>query len=220
MNNLFFKPWISDAYKNKRGIYGQLLILGESHYTDNKATYDESQIDLGLPVEEFQENIKKNSFENFTSEIVEEFINNDNNISFFRNLGLLFNQNDKTEVWNNVAFANGIQSFLLNSNGQPNSYEIATVKSAFWTLLNSLQPDRLLVCSQRMWNYWLPDNDERGHFLKHHNKAGKHSTIWKYNRNGGNTYGMAINHPSKYFSYTNWEPLVKSFIDEDFESFI
>lgn len=216
---LKFEPWVSDAYQQNEGKYGRLLILGESHYTSDKPTYDEAQKDFNCDDVNNINLLKLNSdFGKFTKEIVTEFINEESNINFFRNLGLLFNPRDRIEIWKNVAFANGIQSLLLESNGQPNKNEIATVKEAFWSLLNDLKPDRVLVCSQRMWNYWLPDNDERGHLLTHHYANGKHSTIWKYNREGGHTYAMAINHPSKFFSYSNWEPLVKSFISKDFEA--
>ena len=216
---LKFQPWISDAYRNNEGKYGRLLILGESHYTSDKPTYDEAQKDFDSEeLLSFDLPEEKKYFGKFTEDIVTEFINEESDINFFRNLGLLFNPYDRIEVWKNVAFANGIQTLLLESNGQPTKNEISTVKEAFWSLLDNLKPDRVLVCSQRMWNYWLPDDNERGYLLTHHYANGKHSTIWKYNREGGHTFAMAINHPSKYFSYSNWEPLVKSFISKNFDA--
>ena len=215
IKGLKFQPWISEGYKRGDSRYSKLLILGESHYEDSRQAYDDSQKDLIVEVESSLEQDEKLS--SFTNEVLAEFVNEESNIAFFRNLGLLFNPNDRLEVWNNVSFANGIQVLLSGSSAQPSKEEIATVKDAWWELLDNLQPDRVLVCSQRMWNYWLPDSDERGYLLKHLEENNKRSTIWRYNRKGGITHAMAINHPSKYFSHSNWKPLVEKFLTEDFD---
>lgn len=223
IRDLQFQPWVPELYSNGNARYGKLLILGESHYSDKIPTYDEEQKDLIVTTEE-EGIVKKTSFVefcgNFTTDIVSEFINKDSNIRFFSNLGLLFNAEDRYELWNNAAFANGIQALLPDSRSQPSRGEIETIKQSFWILLDNLKPDKVIVCSQRMWNYWLPDDNERGYLLTHITANGKHSTVWKYSREGGNTYAMAINHPSKFFSYINWKPLVEEFITRNFNDTI
>lgn len=211
---LTFEPWVPNGYNTGNSRYGRLLILGESHYDESNQTYDESQKDLESDLE--LDMATQSSLSNFTNEILDEFINDEANIPFFRNLGLMFNPQNRFEVWNNVAFANGIQVLLKSSNQQPSQEEIATVKDSWWQFLDSLQPDKVLVCSQRMWNYWLPDSDSRGHLLRHLEENNKRSTIWRYNRVGGITHAMAINHPSRFFSHKNWKPLVEKFLETDF----
>src|SRR5690606_495096 len=155
---LNFQPWVSDAFIASNGKYGRLLILGESHYDDVDYTEDQKDdilIDLEseiLPVEN-----------HFTSAVLKDYLDDKHNISFFRNLGLLFNQDDKYHIWRQVAFTNGIQIALSGSNQQPTKEQIETVKQAFWLLIDNLKPDRVLVCSKRMWNYWIPEGDRATH---------------------------------------------------------
>jgi hypothetical protein len=63
-----------------------------------------------------------------------------------------------------------------------------------------------------MWEYWMPDNDERGNFIKKISVNDKNSTIWQYNYEGGSCTAMGINHPSSFFSYSEWKPIVEEFL--------
>ena len=158
IEDLNFQPFVSEAYKNNNGIYGKLLIIGESHY------HDEDDIETDTEIEEQVE--KEVASNEFTSAIVNGYIKGEWNLKFYRNLGLLFNENDKYEVWKNVAFANAIQVGLIKSTSQPTGEDIATVIPAFWSLLDNLKPDKVLICSKRMWNHWMPDSDNRSNHLK------------------------------------------------------
>ncbi len=202
-----FQPWISEAFKINSGKYGKLLIIGESHYMDDEEENEQKDdIEISDPIEtELPEN-------QLTSVIVKGFINGDWKINFFRNLGLAFNQEDSKEVWKNVAFANGIQVSLNSSSSQPTEEEIKTFIPAFWSILEIVQPTKVLICSQRMWKHWMPDNDERSSLVSRLDANGKHSNIWKYNYTGGECIAMGINHPSRFFSHSNWAPLIKEFI--------
>lgn len=208
IKGLNFQPWISDNYLNNTGKYGQLLVIGESHYFENE---EESEGN-----EELKENNNSDAYSednHFTSAVVELYINGEKDINFFRNLGLLFNSNDRYELWKNVAFANAIQVSLPKAESQPCSEAISTVIPAFWLLLKNLQPTRVLVCSKRMWNGWMPDNDERSSFIEKISSNEKHSTIWKYDYGTGSCLAMGIKHPSKFFSYTAWKEIVFDFLD-------
>lgn len=208
---LVFKPWISASYKNKTGIHGQLLILGESHYIEEDQKKDLKDYDV---VNDNEDEIE--SLSNFTHSAVEGYLLRKYDINFFRNLGLLFNSENRYELWQNIAFANGIQYLLSGSNTQPTKEEISTVKDAFWSLLEELNPSKILVCSQRMWQNWLPDDDPRGEKISELKENNKYSTIWRYKINGHVCHAMGINHPSKYFSYDNWSPLIVKFRDTKF----
>lgn len=210
IKGLNFQPWISDNYESKDNPYGKLLILGESHYYEEDD--EEEQKDINDDVlSSMCSEIEPNNY--FTSAVVKDFIDAKHNVPFFNNLGLLFNPNDKYHIWKNVAFANGIQFALDSAKKQPTKEEIATVKEAFWLLLDNLNPDKILVCSKRMWNNWLPDDSERGQFKYEIQNNNKNSTIWEYQLNNKGCTAMGINHPSKYFSYNNWRPIVFEFLD-------
>lgn len=213
LNALNFSPWVSEAYNKNSGIYGKILIIGESHY------FDDEEEDENLNVQNDEEQLQvlelkiPKTRDESTITMIEGYINRKWDINFYRNLGLAFNNKNRFEVWGNVAFANGIQKGLKSSICQPSKDEIATFIPAFWALLESLKPDKVLICSQRMWQKWMPDNDKRSSNVSSINKNGKHSTIWKYNYSGGNCIAMGINHPSKYFSYDKWAPIISEFIN-------
>jgi hypothetical protein len=64
-----------------------------------------------------------------------------------------------------------------------------------------------------MWNKWLPDDYTRGKMIDKLEVNGTFSEIWEYQRSDGkNCKAIAINHPSRGFSYQNWRPLVEDFI--------
>lgn len=203
-----FQPWISEKYEKGTGKYGRLLVLGESHYYEEDS--EEEQKDDMIDSDPKCEIVDLEN--NLTSAVVQEFIDKKHSIPFFRNLGLLFNANDKQEIWNEIAFANGIQVALNSSTAQPTVDEIDTIKSAFWLLLDNLSPDKILVCSKRMWNYWLPEDNLRAKHLMNISENNKHSNIWQYKIGNKNCLAMGINHPSKYFSYENWKPIVMNFL--------
>jgi hypothetical protein len=197
IEGLNFQPWISEKFKKGEGKYGRLLILGESHYIWEDGNKENKDLDQG---------------NHFTSDVVQDFLDGNYDLPFFRNLGLLFKPSDKFELWKEVAFANAIQRGLSGPDDQPTQEDIRTVKRAFWLLVENLEPDKILVCSKRMWNNWVPEDPNRSRFVKHIQANGKHSTIWQYQIPNKNCLAMGIKHPSKYFSPNGWRPIVMDFL--------
>lgn len=202
-----YQPWVSDAYKTGNGKFGKLLIIGESHYLDEEDNSNEFI--------EGDNSIQYPSNNHFTSAVVEKFISGEINKNFFQNLGLLFNEGNPHEVWENVAFANAIQVGLPISNSQPNQEAIDTVKSAFMILIENLQPEKVIVCSKRMWEEkWLPEDS--GEIIGSIKEAGKYSNIWRFDHLNGSCKAIGICHPSRMYGRNGnpeeWAPLVKKFL--------
>jgi hypothetical protein len=190
-DQLIFEPWFGKNYGASS--YGRLLIIGESHYTGD---------------EEYTEST------DFTSKVVDDYLNKKNDIRFFRNLGLLFNEQDRYEIWGKVSFANAIQNGLSDAKSQPQTKDIDTIIPAFWHLLEKTTPERVIICSNRMWTRWMPNSDKRSSPNGHLDENGKHSTTWNYNYSCGNCSAIGINHPSSIgFSYSSWRPLVFKFLN-------
>lgn len=217
IKGLNYQPWISENYLSGNGKYGKLLILGESHYDDLDEDEDQKDYDI--------ENGKTDSIDepndifienNFTSGVINKFINKEIDIAFYRNVGLLFNPNDKYEIWTHIAFANGIQVPMGDSNAQPSVKDIKTVEKAFWLLMENLEPDKILVCSKRMWNNWLGEKTPNSRYLCSISENNKKSTIWEYELSNKKIHAMGINHPSKFFSHKNWTPIVTKFLKDEF----
>lgn len=206
---LNFQPWIPDAYSKNQGLYGKLLLIGESFY------YDEEEDEIEKTEEKKIEGIEKQIPVNeFTSAIIDGYINHKWNFRFYRNLGLVFNEKDPYEIWRNVAFSNGIQVPLTKASTQPTIEDIRTFAPAFWSLVENLKPTKVLICSQRMWVEWMKPVDVKGEIVGEINKNGRNSKIWEYKYTDGHCKAIGINHPSsRGFSHHDWRPLVKEFLD-------
>ena len=206
IEGLLFQPYVPENYYSFDNKYGKLLILGESYYfgEDDADCIDET---------ESQESKGNTSTNEVATEILKQFLYKNQDIPFYRNIGLLFNPEDKYEIWHNVAFANVIQDSMVYPEDQPTDEQFATATNAIWLLINNLKPNRILVCSQRIWKDWFPEEDcQKIGCIQ----AGKRkSNIWRYFYSGGFCDAIAINHPSKYFPRKQFEPLVKKFIKGD-----
>lgn len=197
---LKFQPWVPKLYNDSNNPYGKLLILGESHYI-----YD------------FNDNV---DYSDITNEVLNDVIagNGCENINYYRNLGRVFNDNQKF-IWEYASFANVIQNPMKDSSMQPNNEDFKTIIPAFWLLVESLKPQKILITSKRIWNKWLPDNDNRSQLVGNIAAEGKESNVWSYKHDDGFGYAIGINHPSKFFSSEKHKPLIEKFIATDFTSF-
>lgn len=200
IDGLKFQPWIPENYYDSNNPYGKLLILGESPYiNDPDVKIDYSEI---------------------TTEITEDVIKGGGceNIYYYRNLGRVFNENQKL-IWANASFANAIQAAMKDSNAQPTKEQFKTIIPALWLLIENLKPQKMIVTSMRMWNNWFPDKDPRCNYVTSIEANGKESSVWRYKHDDGYCYAIAIRHPSRYFSSIAHRPLIEKFLTSDFSIF-
>jgi hypothetical protein len=197
MNNIFnikFNPWISENFKNGTSKYGKILIFGESHYgVDNE---DDS---------------------NFTIDVINEFLDGETYSAYkmYTNIGLLFNENDKLDIWQNCAYSNLIQYFMSDCDDQPQKEQLESIIPAFWNILELVKPEKVIICSKRAWENWMPDSDERCRKIDEVSIDNLFSSIWEYDYSGGKCKAIGINHPTSIgFSHNKWRPLVQKFINE------
>jgi hypothetical protein len=183
-------PWISENYRNNTSKFDRLLILCESHYDKNR---------------EFDPN--------FTIDVVQDVIDGTRckGYRYYTILGNIFNQEDRSDLFLNCAFANLIQEVLEKPRVHPTAEELATIQDAFWDILRLTKPKKVIVTSQRAWNYWLPDNDPRGRKIAEIKENDRYSTVWKYEFEDVSCEAIGIGHPSGKNFYS-WEGLVNSFL--------
>ncbi|CAN5374235.1 hypothetical protein BH20BAC1_BH20BAC1_12820 [soil metagenome] len=191
LTDLHYQPWIPKNYKS--GKYGKLLLLGESHYLN-----------------------KDKDIKHLTKQVIRNAIKETEGMysPFFRTIELMFDRTADHEVfWNEVAFANLIQTGLVTSDSQPTVEERESINPTFQLLLSQLKPYRVLVFSKRMWDYWL--SEEHGKKVKTYDADEKSIEVWKYSYPGGECLATAINHPSRIWgeSYKTWRKLVNKFLN-------
>ena len=184
------KPWISENYLKNTSKYDRLLLLGESHY-DETGEFDP----------------------NFTNEVIQDVIDGTicRGYRYYTMLGNIFNPQDRSDVFKNCAFANLIQEILEKPRVHPTQKELETIRDAFWEILRLTKPKKVIVTSQRAWEYWLPDNDTRGQKISVIKENGRYSTIWKYEFEDVSCEAIGIGHPSGKNFYS-WEGVVHSFL--------
>ena len=190
---MFLQPWIGENCLS--GINNEkILILGESHYYE------------GEPFDNTQD------VSDFTAKALQDIITKRTWIKFFNYVGQLFSD-DWTEIWKNVAFANLIQH-VLEKGEQPDAEHIKTVKT-FYTYLELLKPDKVIVVSSRAWKDWFRkhvDNEE-GVELIEDAKIGI-SSVFKFPHSTGESLVIGINHTSsREGNYVeNWKPTIDEFL--------
>ncbi len=193
MENVFFYPRIGKNYE-MTGFNGiKLLILGESHYCDQKCEICSKQ--------------SNNDCSGFTIEVLNRYFeykkgnaeheNWMRTFTRFTNI-LLGEQVDNKAVmdfWDSVIFYNYVQSSTEEPRTPPTNQQFIESKDAFIEVLEEYKPDLILVWGKRLWEN-LPNI---GHWGEEDNK---NSRFYFYRAGDKEIPAYKIYHPSSsYFSY-------------------
>ncbi|MEI7638463.1 MAG: hypothetical protein WCJ37_14225 [Syntrophus sp. (in: bacteria)] len=191
MRTVKFKPWIGPEYE-KTGIESlRILVLGESHYGD-----------------------KGEEYENFTSEVVEEWAIS-KRLAFFTKIAksvLRLSKEDylsdehRAQFWNSVSFYNYIQEFVGDGPRQRPSYDLwEKSRQAFIETINQMQPQVCLVFGYELWeNLPSPDNEI--------NSDGYQTYV--YDTGVGNKmFAGCVAHPSGGLTYSEAHPRITALIN-------
>jgi hypothetical protein len=190
MSIIKIKPWISENYLNKQNGEERVLLLGESHYGEQTDT-----------------------IMNFTNEVIQDVIDGTicSGYRYYTMLGKLFNESDRSEIFMNCAFSNLIQTILEKPRKNPSKEELDTIHDAFWEILRITKPTKVIVTSQRAWEYWLPDGHPRGQRISDISVNNRYTTVWHYRFDDVDCKAIGIGHPSSRNFYS-WRGVVNEFL--------
>jgi hypothetical protein len=139
MPKLRYTPWEGKTYRS-RGYRGRrLLILGESHYEDDKPEA--------------------------TVRYMNDHINGPSRYPFWSTIETvvsgraLENRAERLGFWNCVAFANMIQDAMSTANHRPTAAQWEHGRIFFAPILEATNPDSIFLFSKSLWNH-LPDDRE------------------------------------------------------------
>jgi hypothetical protein len=205
----FFFPWVGQAYETG-GIFGKkILILGESHYCSEPGTCK----DCGPG--------HKNKCNLFTiNAILNQFTPGAKKHAVFTKLARFFldkesvDNKEKAIFWHSVAFYNYVQTTVSSGAGVPPTEEMFSISvNPFYELMEKLEPDFLLVVSDRLWNN-LPGQAgvdwPAGPVITENGKSEK---TWYFKGKRKKTLSLVIYHPStKEFSY-DYIPVLKKALE-------
>ena len=131
-----FHPWIGSHYGRESRFGVRLLVLGESHY--------------GQPGEDDEPRT-------FTQDVVRDYSGPHRHPYFTTIAKVLRGDTDwiddeeRAAIWENIAFYNYIQTLLPAPGIPPKAAQWDAGHGPFLTVLNTLQPDAVLVVGQRLW---------------------------------------------------------------------
>lgn len=184
IEKITFQPFIGRDYEKQNR---KILLLGESHYDSSGNCNDK---------------------ENFTKEVVEDYINGATCRFFTCAIRAIFGEGATRDDYQKIAFYNYVQDFVGNSSRQkPKSVQWEYSKQPFLDVLKALKPDIIICCGQRLYNN-TPDCP-CGKIHKGEEICTERY-LWckKYCyhlENGKNIEMIAINHPSSVgFSGKNY----------------
>jgi hypothetical protein len=208
-----FAPWCGKVYQ--KGISGQrVLILGESHY--HSCEKDPNCTD------EAGRNIRHR---NLTHDMVDHWKDHSHSSPVSHRIPELFGMS-KAEFWESVAFYNYLQTFAgSGARERPNDDQWnEDSASAFQTVLDHLQPDRIMVLGKATWTnlpsslttlFAAPIPDDRLHIqngIGFRNEADS-VAYWYSSSSGKLALAMPIMHPSAVsFSGSDWKAYVDSWL--------
>lgn len=204
-----FLPWVGENYQSglsysKEGklVFGtsensgkKILVLGESHYCENEA---DAKDDL-------------------TQKIIEDYIDPDGIHEPYKNTYTKFSramtgklQEDKSRLWNSIAFYNYIQEAMSNPRESPSNNSYSESSKAFFTILDILQPDYVIAWGIRLYNY-LPPKGKQGKDIDVDDDYSLET--WVYTNSSDKEIPvLGIYHPSSGFAWSYWHNAIVNFI--------
>ena len=200
MEHVFFKPWVGKNYQ-KRGFNDKkILVIGESFYCseeDAVATLTDKIVNDYLAIRngEYRENNGgwTNTYLKFERSLVGEETTPE----------------DSQKIWNSIAFYNYLQVPMSGAreSGLPIDYKNA--ETAFFEVLNDLQPDLIIVWGVGKLFNNLPE--DRWTWGKSLNVEGMDINNGYYQLNNKNEVRcIAVYHPSAGYSWDKWHKVIKS----------
>jgi len=184
MPHLTFSPWIGKNYSQSR--YGKLLIIGDSHYFNNRPP---------------------NNLQDFTKAQIAEL--DDIAGSFHKTILKIFGYNQHADFWENVAFANAVQSAFTSSDQIPTMAEKNKAELAFREYLDILKPKKVIVFSSRLWEHFF----NKAGWGNHVGKINDRWNVRDLDYSGGNCIAIGLHHPStRGFNVSEFQNIVSEFL--------
>jgi hypothetical protein len=210
MKNVFFKPYIGKNYFEKGYSGKKLMILGESHYCSDLQDKD-------CQCGQAEKCLQLSKCEVFTTDALNRFFDYKKGIAesepwmttFTRFTDVFLGKKVSNEkllaFWDDVMFYNYVQKAIGGSRTSPAEQNFEDSEKAFFEVLDTYQPDLIIVWGARLEGR-LPKKNKTVSDFEILNKAGH--KFHYYEVSGKKIPAYAIYHPSySSFSYDFHESL-------------
>lgn len=132
MAEIHFEPWVGNNYWTGDCFGKKILVLGESHHG-----YDSGcSMTQEILQDQTYSNYTMKSYTNFERALEGDYTDSD----------------DRERIWNSVMFYNYVQSCVPKSRQSPKQWQFDESEDAFFEVLETYEPDVILVWGRRLWN--------------------------------------------------------------------
>lgn len=210
-SEVIFTPWVGKDYEKGGLWHKRILALGDSHYCQDNDCQTCGV--LGSTPEEMGD------CRNLTHDTVKSFLDTSLGFEGWKNTfkrfsGLLAGGHKTTpeedsRIWESIAFYNFVQTAIIQ--GPRATYTEEAYKKSlpmFWTVINQLAPELVLVWGERTWNE-LPSDGWQWIDLGIEGDI----AAGKYTNRDTDALFLLVCHPSAGLSYEKWTPIVKRAIE-------
>lgn len=203
--NVFFFPWVGSHYYSG-GIFGRrIMVLGDSHY-------------CGTPCSKcgVNPNPKCNWL---TSDVIGWYLDPKIEREGWMNTYLKFERSlvgrettpdDSRKIWDSIIFYNFLQVALHGPREAGTQEQHQDSIGPFFSVMNTYQPDLLIVWGVRLWNKLPSENWIDGPDVK---VDGYQVNNGYYRLSGGKMVrAVCVYHPSVGYSWDYWHKVIKAIL--------
>ena len=198
MTDVFFKPWVGSNYGEVGSVFNKkILILGDSHYTDESEVAElrteqqgSSDFTSGV-IKDYLDDPVRGSWKSTFTKFMNSFVQNTIHVS-----------RSKEELWNSLTFYNYLQ---IPAGAEPRltqhyDYQGEKDKKAFLEVLEELEPDVIISWGNKAWDA-IPEDFGFGKY-----KVNKPFSdfFYTYPFKAGEIKVLGVNHPSSSFKSSYW----------------
>lgn len=195
--NIFFHPWVGPEYSSG-GIFGKrIMVLGESHYCDEKCSACGSDFNCGC--------------NRFTTKVVKDYLNQENEREGWMNTYLKFERSlvnhetspdESRRIWESILFYNFLQVAMQTPRQAGTAEQYQAAAAPFFSILDQYQPDLLIVWGVRLWDKLPSERWQDGPEMKVDGYPVSNG-YYKLS-NGSLVRAICVYHPSVGYSWDYW----------------
>lgn len=193
---IHFRPWVGNKYA--KGIGGKrLLVLGESHYSDN----DDPELTQVVMQHLFDYKLGKGEYESWmkTFTVFERAV-----------VGRVLSREESVTFWNSVVFYNFVQEMMPYRGKRPTAKQFADSADAFEEVLNEYAPDKIIT-----WGTTLYDRTPSLCGCDTPSIVYDDAEIYTYEytlRSGKTCRIMRMSHPAYGYAWDWWHEVIMRFM--------
>ena len=199
---IFFHPHIGSGYRSASLFPKRILVLGESHYCGDACADCGSQAHPECA--------------GFTQKVVADYLNPANEREGWMNTYLKFERSlvghettpaESRRIWDDIAFYNYLQVAVGGPRKAGTAEQYQAAAEPFFSVLNRLQPDLLIVWGKRLWDNLPSERWQDGEAVNVEGYSVQNG--YYLLQDGWRVRAFCVYHPSTGYDWAYWHKVIK-----------